>query len=106
MQIEEGRTAGGVSYTVRCLGSPLLWMSGSGMSRTRMLPTTTGTMAGDAVSVLDRLGLDPAHVVGPSLGGMVAQELAIGWLHRVLSLVLCSTTAGDRARRRRLSGTS
>jgi len=67
---------------------------GSGASRTRPLPTTTGTMAADAVSVLDSLGLDFAHVVGASLGGMVAQELAIGWPHRVCSLVLCSTTAG------------
>lgn len=67
---------------------------GSGMSRTRLLPTTTGTMAADAVSVLDRLGIDSAHVAGASLGGMVAQEVALGWPHRVRSLVLCSTTAG------------
>ena len=122
MHVEEGRTAGGVAYTVRGSGPPLLWMSGyavpvaafdavleeladaftiiavdhrgSGTSSTRLRPTTTGTMASDAVSVLDRLGIGSAHVVGASLGGMVAQEVAIGWPHRVRTLVLCSTTAG------------
>jgi len=121
MQKEQGQTRSGVAYTVRGTGPPLLWMSGylvpvvafesvidelsgftvvamdhrgSGASRTRALPTTTGTMAHDALSVLDHLGVGAAHVVGSSLGGMVAQEIAIGWPHRVRTLVLCSTTAG------------
>jgi len=111
-----------VAYTVRGSGPPLLWISGhvvpatafdealerlsdaytivaadhrgTGRSRSRLCPTTTGTMAADALSVLAELGIEAAHVVGVSLGGMVAQELAIAWPHRTRSLVLCSTTAG------------
>jgi len=66
-------------------------------------------MAHDAMSVLDHLGVGAAHVVGSSLGGMVAQEIAIGWPHRVRTLVLCSTTAGGpgaKLRRGAMSPTS
>ncbi len=51
-------------------------------------------MAGDVVAVMDDLGADRADVVGSSLGGMIAQELAIGWPERVDRLVLLSTTPG------------
>lgn len=51
-------------------------------------------MATDVVAVLDAAGVEPAHVVGVSLGGMVAQEVALGWPGRVDRLVLVSTTFG------------
>ena len=57
-------------------------------------PYTAAGMATDAVAVLDAAGLDRAHVVGSSLGGMIAQELALGWPDRVDRLVLLSTTPG------------
>lgn len=57
-------------------------------------PYDAATMAGDAVAVLDAAGLERAHVVGTSLGGMIAQELALGWPERVDRLVLASTTPG------------
>ncbi|SCG65010.1 alpha/beta fold hydrolase [Micromonospora rifamycinica] len=53
-------------------------------------------MAGDAVAVLDALGWPRAHVVGISLGGMIAQQIAIDHPGRVLSLTSISATASPR----------
>jgi pimeloyl-ACP methyl ester carboxylesterase len=69
---------------------------GSGRSSTPWRPFTTRTMASDAVAVLDELGVDETHVGGASLGGMVAQELALEFPERVSALVLLSTTGGFR----------
>jgi 3-oxoadipate enol-lactonase len=57
-------------------------------------PYTAAELAGDAVQVLDEAGVARAHVVGTSLGGMVAQELALGRPERVEKLVLACTTPG------------
>lgn len=57
-------------------------------------PYTAQEMADDAVQVLDEAGIDRAHVLGASLGGMIAQELAVKAPGRVEKLVLCCTTAG------------
>ena len=51
-------------------------------------------LAADALAVLDHAGVARAHVAGASLGGMVAQELAIGHPDRVDRLVLACTTPG------------
>ena len=51
-------------------------------------------MARDVVAVLDAAEVDRAHVAGTSLGGMVAQEVAIEHADRVNGLVLASTTPG------------
>lgn len=53
-------------------------------------------MARDAIGVLDALGLRSSHVLGASLGGMVAQHLAAEFPERVRSLNLMMTTSGAR----------
>jgi 3-oxoadipate enol-lactonase len=59
-------------------------------------PYTVAQLAGDAAAVLDAAGLERAHVLGVSLGGMAAQELALSRPERVDRLVLVSTTPGAR----------
>jgi pimeloyl-ACP methyl ester carboxylesterase len=53
-------------------------------------------MAGDAVGLLDRLGIGRAHVVGASMGGMIAQTIAIEHPDRVLSLASIMSNTGAR----------
>ena len=61
-------------------------------------PYTAAELAADAVQVLDEAGVERAHVAGTSLGGMVAQELALGFPDRVDRLVLaCATPGGPQA---------
>jgi pimeloyl-ACP methyl ester carboxylesterase len=60
-------------------------------------PYTAKLMAGDALQVLDEAGIERAHVLGASLGGMIAQEVAAGTPERVDKLVLCCTTPGGAA---------
>jgi pimeloyl-ACP methyl ester carboxylesterase len=57
-------------------------------------PYTAREMADDALQVLDEAGAERAHVVGASLGGMIAQELAVLEPTRVVKLVLCCTHPG------------
>jgi len=59
-------------------------------------PYSVGDMAEDAVGLIDHLGLDAVHVVGVSLGGMIAQMMAIEHPKRVLSLTSIMSTTGNK----------
>jgi pimeloyl-ACP methyl ester carboxylesterase len=67
---------------------------GIGLSDAPLGPYRTRAMAADLVAVLDAAGIDRATVAGISLGGMIAQELALHWPERVERLVLIATVPG------------
>ena len=108
----------GIQYDVSGAGPPVLFLNGHGSrathwarqrraleSRYRVitfdnrpdLPVEpvypVPQLADDAVALLDHLGIERAHVVGPSIGSLVAQEMALRHRERVRSLTLASAWA-------------
>ena len=59
-------------------------------------PYTLSDLAADAFGVLDALGLDSAHVVGASMGGMIAQRMALAAPQRVRTLTSIMSSSGAR----------
>jgi 3-oxoadipate enol-lactonase len=67
---------------------------GAGQSDAPDMRYTIGGMADDVVGLMDELGVRSAHICGASMGGMIAQELALRYPERVLTLQLHCTTSG------------
>lgn len=59
------------------------------------VPYLLSDMAADTVGLLDHLGIERAHVVGASMGGMIAQQLAISHPDRVATLTSIMSTTGE-----------
>jgi pimeloyl-ACP methyl ester carboxylesterase len=60
-----------------------------------MSPYTLRDMASDGIALLQELGIDRAHVVGSSMGGMIAQKMAAVFPDQVLSLTSMMSTTGE-----------
>jgi pimeloyl-ACP methyl ester carboxylesterase len=71
---------------------------GVGQSDVPPGPYSMALMASDAAAVLDAAGVERAHIFGLSMGGMIAQEFALQYPHRVESLLLgCTAPGGTQA---------
>ncbi|MBN2098708.1 MAG: alpha/beta fold hydrolase [Dehalococcoidia bacterium] len=67
---------------------------GSGRTDAPDQPYSIQMMAGDTAGLMDALRIEKAHVLGVSMGGYIAEELAMAWPRRVSSLVLATTSVG------------
>ncbi|MDK9716094.1 MAG: alpha/beta fold hydrolase [Sulfuritalea sp.] len=74
----------------------LLAMAASALGLPVRAPYTLDDMAGDTIGLMDKLGIARAHIVGASMGGMIAQVLAAKFPRRVLSLTSIMSTSGNR----------
>lgn len=67
---------------------------GSGLSEKPEMDYTIAMLADDTAALMEHVGFPAAHVLGVSMGGTVAQELALRHPRKVLSLILGCTTPG------------
>jgi len=61
------------------------------------VPYTLRDMADDAAGLLDAIGVEAAHIIGASMGGMIAQNFAVSYPQRVSSLTSIMSTSGHRS---------
>ena len=88
----------GLSEHLDHLGTPnLMWQTLKRRLGLRVdAPYSLEDMAQDAIGVLDALGIAQAHVIGASMGGMIAQRIALAAPGRVLSLTSMMSSSGSR----------
>jgi pimeloyl-ACP methyl ester carboxylesterase len=89
----------GMSTQLDAAGIPNVFeaMQAAAAGRPVNAPYTLADMADDTVALMTELGIERAHVVGASMGGMIAQTLAIRHPDRLLSLTSIMSTTGDPA---------
>ena len=88
----------GLSQHFDALGVPNVLMAGlkARLGLTIKAPYTLSDMAQDTLGVLDALKIKKAHIVGVSMGGMIAQRVALAQPKRALSLTSIMSTSGAR----------
>jgi pimeloyl-ACP methyl ester carboxylesterase len=67
---------------------------GAGRTDAPKMDYSIKMFADDTIGLMDALEIEEAHILGVSMGGMIAQELVLNYPDRVKKLVLCSTTPG------------
>ncbi len=89
----------GLSQKFESAGAPDVPAIIKALSEGKKPPTAyvLDDMAADAVGVMDALGVERAHIVGASMGGMIAQLVAADYPQRTLSLTSIMSTTGNRA---------
>lgn len=87
----------GLSSKLDHLGTPNIMMmaAASFFRRRTVAPYSLTDMAADAVALLDALNIGAAHIMGASMGGMIAQLIAAGWPDRTLSLTSIMSSSGN-----------
>jgi pimeloyl-ACP methyl ester carboxylesterase len=89
-----------VGMSQRMEGAPVGNLMWAFLANTVGLPVrsaySVADMAKDGIGLLDALGIDKAHVVGASMGGMIVQHMAASHPHKVMSLTSIMSTSGKR----------
>lgn len=87
----------GLSEKIDAVGNPDIGpiLTALAEGKTPDAPYFLSDMAADGMGLLDALGIDKAHVVGASMGGMIVQQMAIDSAHRLTSMTSIMSTTGD-----------